>query len=256
MNILESLEHYSKKNHALVGIGIDGSGSFTSKEIIKTSIEHATRLGYAEVKPYVSAAELVGALKSGEIECAVRGNLSAKEVINKLRSVFKISSTCRAALICTDERHCFFLAPVGIDEGIFIDERLEFIKLIDPILQDLGVIPKFSIISGGRSGEDLGRSGIVDESLHAGEKLCALAKDAGFDVEHNGILIEDAYKSANAIIAPNGIVGNLLFRTLYFLGNCRSFGAPILNLDKVFIDTSRGKKDYTDAIMLGSALSG
>jgi len=157
-------------------------------------------------------------------------------------------------LMCIDEKNCFFLAPVGIDEGIFIDERFQFIKLIDSILQRLGVSSKTAIISGGRL-EDYGRSGIVDESLQAGEKLFKLAKEAEFDVKHYGILIEEAYSDSNIIIAPNGIVGNLLFRTLHFLGNTRSFGAPILNLDKTFIDTSRGKVDYTDSIMLASALS-
>ena len=103
--------------------------------------------------------------------------------------------------------------------------------------------------------EDFGRSGLIDESLQAGKKLFYMAKDEGFNVSHNGILIEEAYKDSNVIIAPNGIVGNLLFRTLNFLGNARSFGAPVLNLDDVFIDTSRSKDDYTDSIMMASALS-
>ena len=33
-------------------------------------------------------------------------------------------------------------------------------------------------------------------------------------------------------------------------------GAPILNIDKVYIDTSRAKSDYVDAIALASALVG
>jgi putative methanogen marker protein 4 len=255
MDLIEGLQYHAKKNHAVVGLGLDDSSSFSSKEIIKQSADNAKSLDYAEVVAYSSPSELVQALKNGDIQAAVRGNFGSKSVIKSIRKEFGISSIFRAAIMCLNEKDCFFLAPVGIDEGIFIEERLEFIKLIDPILQDLGVVPKIGIISGGRVSEDLGRSGVVDESLHAGEKLFSKAKDAGFDVKHYGVLIEEAYKESNVIIAPNGIVGNLLFRTLHLVGDCRSFGAPVLNLDKVFIDTSRSKNDYTDALMLASALA-
>ena len=39
------------------------------------------------------------------------------------------------------------------------------------------------------------------------------------------------------------------------LTNGVSMGAPILNLDRVFIDTSRAKRCYTDSIALASALA-
>jgi putative methanogen marker protein 4 len=256
MKLLKSLQYHAQKNHAKIGLGMDDSASFSSKEIIKQSAEKAISLDYAEVMTYTSPIDLVSALKNSEVQCAVRGNFRSTPVLGAIRKEFGISSIFRAAIMSIDDDHCFFLAPVGIDEGIFIEERFEFIKLIDPLIQDLGVVPKIGIISGGRVNEDLGRSGVVDESLHAGEKLYEKAKDAGYDVTHYGVLIEEAYKEANVIIAPNGIVGNLLFRTLHLVGNCSSFGAPVLNLDKVFIDTSRRKKDYTDALMLGSALSG
>jgi putative methanogen marker protein 4 len=255
MDLIEGLQYHAKKNHAVVGLGMDDSSSFSSKEIVKQSADNAQSLDFAQVVTYTSPSELVLALKNGDVQAAVRGNFGSKPVINSIRKEFGITSIFRAAIMCLNDKDCFFLAPVGIDEGIFIEERFEFIKLIDPILQDLGVVPKIGIISGGRAMEDLGRSGVVDESLHAGEKLFSKAKDTGYDVTHYGVLIEEAYKEANVIIAPNGIVGNLLFRTLHLLGGCRSFGAPVLNLDKVFIDTSRSKKDYTDSIMLASALS-
>lgn len=255
MDLLEGLQYHAEKNHAVVGLGMDDSSSFSSKEIIKGSAAKAQSLGYGEVRIYSSPSELVQALKTDEVQCAVRGNFGSKPVLNAIRKEFGISSIFRAAIICLAEKSCFFLAPVGIDEGIFIEERFEFIKLIEPILQDLGVIPKIAILSGGRVQEDLGRSGVVDESIRAGEKLFQMAKSAGYDVQHYGVLIEEAYKGSNVIMAPNGIVGNLLFRTLHLVGGCRSFGAPVMNLKKVFIDTSRSKKDYADAIMLASALS-
>ena len=253
MDLSSKILEMARENQAKIGIGRDDSEE--SQIIIEKSVTNANDQGFAEVTIFNSPKELVAALNSGEISGAVRGALSAKESMGELKKVFRLSSIYRASLICIDEQSCFFLAPVGIDEGIFIDERLQLIKQIDSLLKRLGVTSKTAIISGGRLPEDFGRSGLVDESLKAGEKLFKLSQEAGLDAKHYGILIEEAYKNSNIIIAPNGIVGNLLFRTLHLVGNCRSFGAPILNLDKVFIDTSRSKEDYTDSIMLASALS-
>lgn len=251
MGIIKKLQKLAKSNRAKVGIGVGEHSK--AAQIVEKSMKSATSLEYAETVSFNSGPEMIFALKTGEISSAVRGTLPAKETLDILKKEFKIVSLYRSALICIDNKYCFFIAPVGIDEGIFIDERLQFIKLINALQQKLGFTSKISIISGGRL-EDFGRSGLVDESLQAGQKLFSSAKEEGFNVKHNGILIEEAYKDSNIIIAPNGIVGNLLFRTLNFLGNARSFGAPILNLDEIFIDTSRSKQDYTDSIMLASAL--
>ncbi|HNU35696.1 MAG TPA: methanogen marker protein 4, partial [Methanomassiliicoccales archaeon] len=77
----------------------------------------------------------------------------------------------------------------------------------------------------------------------------------GYDVEHCQILIEDAVRTKNLVIAPDGISGNIIFRTMHLVDGCVSMGAPILNLDRVFIDTSRAKRCYTDSIALASALA-
>ena len=252
MTLILHLQETAKKNCATIGIGVDDTESAYNR--VNLSIAQATELGYAEVISFESPQDLISALKMGDIAGAVRGTFGAKVTLDELKRVFKLASIYRSALICIDNQYCFFLAPVGIDEGIFIDERLEFIKLTDSLLQKFDITSKTAIISGGRL-DDYGRSGLVDESLQAGEKLFRLSSEAGFKVKHHGILIEEAYTDSNLIIAPNGIVGNLIFRTLHFLGNTRSFGAPVLNLDKVFIDTSRSKDDYTDSIMLASALS-
>ncbi len=40
------------------------------------------------------------------------------------------------------------------------------------------------------------------------------AREEGYNVRHYGILIEDAVGEANFILAPDGVSGNLIFRTL------------------------------------------
>ena len=86
------------------------------------------------------------------------------------------------------------------------------------------------------------------------DELIELARGKNINVIDHGILIENAVKDCNLILMPEGVTGNLVFRTLYFLGGAVAIGAPILILSKIFIDTSRSKKSYVESIAFASAL--
>jgi predicted methyltransferase MtxX (methanogen marker protein 4) len=74
------------------------------------------------------------------------------------------------------------------------------------------------------------------------------------EAEHCEILIEDAVKTCGLIIAPDGISGNLIFRSLTFLGGGLSHGAPVVNISRIFVDTSRASPNYANALLLAAAL--
>jgi len=57
------------------------------------------------------------------------------------------------------------------------------------------------------------------------------------------------------LIAPDGVSGNLIFRTLHFLGGWDALGAPVLNIGRVYVDTSRAKASYADSIELAASLA-
>ena len=64
--------------------------------------------------------------------------------------------------------------------------------------------------------------------------------DRFIDAKHYFILIEDAIKDgANFILAPDGISGNLIFRSIVLLGGGKGHGAVTLGMDEIYIDTSR-----------------
>jgi predicted methyltransferase MtxX (methanogen marker protein 4) len=102
--------------------------------------------------------------------------------------------------------------------------------------------------------EDLGRSSRVDCSLAEGELIAARARDAGVEAQHRGILIESC-RGDDIVIAPEGISGNLIFRTLLLLCGANSFGAPVM-MDKVFVDSSRARGSFDGPVMLASAMAG
>jgi predicted methyltransferase MtxX (methanogen marker protein 4) len=132
---------------------------------------------------------------------------------------------------------------------------MELVNFGFELLSKFKIEPKVGVLSGGRL-EDSGRHMKVDETLVSGEKLTSMALDSGISARHYGILLERAAKESNMLIGPDGITGNLIFRSLNYFGGAKGIGAPVVNLKKIIVDTSRDKNDYCDSIALASALSG
>jgi putative methanogen marker protein 4 len=191
-----------------------------------------------EVITTESEEELVELLFNGYADAAIRGSLSASKIIAKLR--VKYPKISRASFIDLNGNK-FLLAPVGIDEGDDLNQKLQIVEDGAKFLQTLGIKPKVAVLSGGRP-QDKGRSIKVDDSLEEGEILTTKIAAKNIDVKHYFILIEDAVSDGtNIIIAPDGISGNLIFRTIALLGLGKSYGAITLGMDEIYIDTSRSQ---------------
>lgn len=199
------------------------------------------------------ASTIVELLASGDVDGAVRGTLSATSTLSHLKEVLNMKNLYRIALLETPGGIPLFLAPVGIDEGSTREQKLEFIRRGVEHIRRFGTEPKVGILSGGRF-EDRGRDHYVDKTLDDAEYVAAKAGNEGYDVSHYGILIEDAVGEVDFILAPDGISGNLIFRTLVLVAGGYGYGAPVL-MKKVFVDTSRVGGHYTKAIMMASALA-
>ena len=196
---------------------------------------------------------LIDMLIDHDIDAAVRGTISASKLLPYLKQRVNVEHVYRAALLSTYGNIPFFLAPVGIDEGRTISGRLELALRASYLLTKIGVAPKVGVLSGGRA-EDVGRSKTVDITLKEAEELTDLLKSAGIDAINYNILLEEAIKGSNIILTPDGLCGNLIFRTLVFLGGGKGHGAPLIGLPYTFVDTSRSGTAFEDAIMLASAL--
>lgn len=191
---------------------------------------------------------LVSDLMSGAIDAAVRGTLPANATLLALRTAAGVNHLERIALLETAKGRKFLFAPVGIDEGWTISDKLELIQKGRVVAARFGLPEKVGVLSGGRFG-DIGRHAVVDRSMADAEIVAKLG-----NAVHYEILIEDAIESCGLIIAPDGISGNLVFRTLAFLGAGYGHGALVVNLNRIFVDTSRASPDYTNALMLAAAL--
>lgn len=236
------------------------------------SAKRAVELGYANVLVITEFEEikddveveittrpekrLTELLNNGEVDAVVRGALSSDKFIDEVKRVFKLSVLERASLIESPSGELFFLGPTGIDEGLTLNQKIGFIIDGASMASRLDMVFRVGVLSGGRL-NDLGRNPEVDRSLVEGEFIASRARDMGFQVKHYQILLEDALREkATFILAPNGVVGNLIFRTLVLVAGWNSLGAPVLNVGKIIIDTSRARGDYLRPIVLASALSG
>jgi putative methanogen marker protein 4 len=227
-----------------------GIGSGTRSGLVERSVH---TIGSSNVSVYRDPVALVDDLVSGKIDAAVRGDMSSSELLPILKEKLGVDSLERLVLLEHNGR-MIFVAPVGIDEGWSVEQKRNIAIRSIKLMKQLGAGTRIAVMSGGRS-EDLGRNPAVDKTIRDALELTEILQDEGYDAYHAQILIEYAVEEADLIIAPNGITGNLIFRLLHLAGDAAALGAPIINIDKVFVDTSREKADYTDSIVFAMRLA-
>ncbi len=203
--------------------------------------------------------EIVEFLNNRTINAIVRGSLSSSKFLENVKKILKIKKINRLALMETIDGFQFFYGPVGIDECNNFNDKIEFINKAIKVLKSLNITPKISVLSGGREG-DLGRDVNVDKTIKMALHVVDYFKkeDPGLDIFHDEILIENAIeKESNLIIAPEGISGNLVYRTLVHLGGGKAYGAIYMGIDDLIVDTSRvgNINEISGAFLLALALS-
>jgi len=208
---------------------------YTTTEIGATITDSSITLNISDDP----AATMIDDLKSHTIDAAIRGTLPANTTLSYVKKLYKLDHLRRIAFLETAHGQKFLLAPVGVDEGWTVEDKIAFITDGKRYAKAFGLSETAVVLAGGRSG-DVGRHAAVDRSILDAREVCEKT-----GAVFGEILIEDAVKSgAGIIIAPDGISGNLIFRTLALLGSGSGHGAPIINLPDIFVDSSRASSSY------------
>lgn len=198
--------------------------------------------------------DLVKAVLDDKIDGVVRGSLPASNIMRELKENYPNIS--RATYVNGD-KYEFLLTPVGIDEGETVEERFAIVENCIDFLERLGKTPKIAILAEGRE-DDFGRGDEVSKSITESKKLTKLIEEkTSAEVKNYYILVEKAINdNCNVIIAPNGRVGNIIFRTLVLLNSWPSYGAVTFGMDKIYIDTSRDQsiEGYVRSLTLANDL--
>ena len=228
-----------------------GIGRGTDAGNVERSVE---AMKQHDVRIYDDPEQLVDDLRDGKIDAAIRGDMSSSKLLPILKEKMGMKSLERIVFLELLSGKMILMAPVGIDEGWSDKQREELARKCVTMAQRVGLGTKIAVMSGGRC-EDVGRCKAVDRSIESARNIVKQLESEGYDAYHCQILIEDAVNNADILIAPEGITGNIIFRTLHFIGGAKALGAPVVNMDKVFIDTSRVKTDYTDSIALAMRMT-
>ncbi len=274
------IKEIARTRKQLIGIGV----SSTNKEYLSRTIraaESAAQQNFGkillvgnekEIKSFGISSQLqvhhsltpertlVELLNNNNVDGIVRGSLSSSKFLNEVKQQFNVAKIFRIALLETASKFSFFFAPIGIDEGKGLAEKVTLIRAGALLLKLLKLEESpVGILSGGRMG-DFGRDTHVDKTLAEAEELISILKEQRVvkHFHHYEILIEDAINAeCRIIIAPDGISGNLIYRTLIHLGNGRSHGAWYSNIPRPIIDTSRVGPifEYESAIAFATALA-
>lgn len=208
-----------------------------NKDVLKAISIFQSQNKDCEIKLIEKDEDLIKAIKNEDINAVIRGSLPSSSIMKDIKDNYPDNLITRATYV-NGEDYEFLLSPVGIDEGSTVDEKYEIAINCAEFLKKLNKTPKIAILAGGRKG-DYGRSNEINNSIDESEKLYDLLYNK-YDVKNYYILIEQAIKDkCNVIIAPDGIIGNIIFRTLILLNKWPSNGAVTFGLDKIYIDTSR-----------------
>ncbi|MHA1292920.1 MAG: methanogenesis marker protein Mmp4/MtxX [Promethearchaeota archaeon] len=285
MSILKKFELMAKDKIIKIGIGLS-ENEIQNNKILRASINFIRKKGgkiflfgtekaakqilnqknYLEFKRDIILEEwgdpinrIFKFLNEKQIDAIVRGSFSSSSFLKNIKKKLILNRINRLALLETYNGFQFFYGPVGIDECNNKKKKIEFIEKALKLFEKIGLHPKISVLSGGRK-SDLGRDAIVDNTIKDAEEIVNYFKKADLDIEisHDEILIEKAIKNnSTLIIAPDGISGNLIYRTLVHLGGGNAYGAIYLDTNHIIIDTSRVGKisEIEGAFLLARALA-
>jgi len=279
--LIDAIKKIAYTNRKLIGLGISPTDReymartiLAAESAVKQSFANILLVGnkkeietfgistkrieiYHSLTPEKTLVELV---RLNRVDGAVRGSLSSSKFLQEVKKQFNILNLFRIALLETATNFCFFFAPIGIDEGNNLAEKVTLVEAGISLLKFMQLEnAPIGVLSGGRI-DDIGRQIRVDKTIAEAEELVSIIKQQGLtqNIQHYEILIEDAIAAqCRVVIAPDGISGNLVYRTLVHLGNGKSHGAWYYNLPCTIIDTSRVGPlfEYESAIAFASALT-
>ncbi|MDO5844712.1 MAG: phosphotransacetylase, partial [Methanocorpusculum sp.] len=113
------------------------------------SKENPSSLFFENVEVAVSdfpEKSLVDDLRAKKIDAAVRGTLPANDTLKYLKKVYNVSRLERIALLESADGNLFFFAPVGVDAGWTVEEKVYFVNDGRKLARAFGISDKTAVL--------------------------------------------------------------------------------------------------------------
>jgi len=196
-------------------------------------------------------------LKENNVEAIIRGQVKASPFRDCFNSYYdgKIDPGDAFVSVLEDsEGRIFLLSPVTNNRGWIKEDKIMLINASAGLLGKLGMPVKIGILCFTRE-EDLSYDkDFIKETFREANEIVDLFKEK-YDIKNYGIDFEIALaEGCNIIIEPNGGTGNQVLRTLVYLDAVRNYGIPLLNADRVILESMHNLEDFLDHLLLAAAL--
>jgi len=134
------------------------------------------------------------------------------------------------------------------------EDKILLINASVGLLAKLGIPVKIGILNYSRDEELAHGKEFLNKTFFEANELIDLFKEK-YAIKNYGIDFDVALaENCNIIIEQNGGTGNQVIRSLVFLQAIRNYGVPILNADRVIIESMRASEDFSDHLLLAAAL--
>lgn len=213
--------------------------------------------GFASISSAQPHETLFNLLQENQVEAIIRGQVSS----DPFRAAFDAFYEGRidpgdafVSVLEDAEGRVLLLSPVTNFRGWNKEDKTLLIDASAGLLAKLGLPAKIGILCFMRE-ESLAHSpDFLNQTFFAANELVDHYKGQ-YEIKNYGIDFDVALaENCNIIIEENGGTGNQVLRSLVFLDAIRNYGVPILNADRVILESMRASEDFSDHLLLAAAL--
>jgi len=200
---------------------------------------------------------LFNLLKENKVGAIIRGQVSSVPFRASFDSFYegRINPGDAFVSVLEDaEGRVILLSPVTNGRGWNNEDKILLINASVGLLAKLGIPVKIGILCFSR-GEELSHGkDFLNKTFFDANELVELFQEQ-YAIKNYGIDFDIALaENCNIIIEQNGGTGNQVIRSLVFLEAIRNYGVPVLNADRVIIESMRASEDFSDHLLLAAAL--
>lgn len=201
---------------------------------------------------------LFNLLKENKVQAIIRGQVSSGPFRESFISFYegKVDPGDAFVSVLEDsEGRIILLSPVTNNRGWNNEDKILLINASAGLLAKLGIPVKIGILCFSREEEVSHGKDFLNKTFFEANELVNLFKEK-YEIKNYGIDFDIALaENCNIIIEQNGGTGNQVLRSLVYLGAIRNYGVPILNADRVIIESMRASEDFSDHLLLAAALT-
>jgi predicted methyltransferase MtxX (methanogen marker protein 4) len=201
---------------------------------------------------------LFNLLKENQVDAIIRGQVSSEPFRDSFNGFYEGKVNPGDAFVGVLEDaggRAVLLSPITNNRGWDNKDKIMLINASIALLAKLGMPIKIGILCFTREEGLPYDKEFIKKTFFEANELVDLYKEK-YAIKNYGIDFEIALaENCNIIIEPNGGTGNQVVRSLVYLEALRIYGAPILNADRVIIESMRHSDDFSDHLLLAAALA-